>query len=357
LTKSKGLGIEVPFNLPPGGSLLLFFGKTAAKAAASEAVKVTALGPVAPPEVRRVEPNVLTLDYIDVTAGGQTKRGLYFHRANQLAFAANGMPQNPWDSAVQFKDELITKKFPAQSGFQATYRFTIADQVPRALEIVIERPDLYTIACNGTPLTARKGAWWLDKAFGRIDITAAAKLGENAVTITASPMTMFHELEPAYLLGDFQVQAVESGFVLAPPKPLGLGAWDKQGHPFYAAGVTYSEQFSLPQLSGRYRVALGNWYGSVARVTVNGKEAGYIGWQPWECDVTDFLRPGTNTVEVTVIGTLKNTLGPHHAGKVVGTAWPGMFHQGPATGPPPGAAYHTLDYGLFEPFVLKNIGQ
>jgi len=56
-----------------------------------------------------------------------------------------------------------------------------------------------------------------------------------------------------------------------------------------------------------------------------------------------------------VIGTLKNTLGPHHAGKVVGTAWPFMFHQGPETGPPPGAAYHVLSYGLFEPFVLKNL--
>jgi hypothetical protein len=61
-------------------------------------------------------------------------------------------------------------------------------------------------------------------------------------------------------------------------------------------------------------------------------------------------------VEVVVIGTLKNTLGPHHAGTGVGSAWPGMFHQGPAQGPPPGNAYHTLSYGLFEPFVLKRVG-
>ena len=89
-------------------------------------------------------------------------------------------------------------------------------------------------------------------------------------------------------------------------------------------------------------------------MTVNGKETGYVGWQPCECDVTGSLRPGTNTIEVTVIGTLKNTLGPHHAGKMAGTAWPAMFHQGPETGPPPGAAYDTLGYGLFEPFVLRE---
>jgi hypothetical protein len=67
------------------------------------------------------------------------------------------------------------------------------------------------------------------------------------------------------------------------------------------------------------------------------------------------IKRGKNTVEVVVIGTLKNTLGPHHAGKGLGSAWPGMFQQGPETGPPAGKDYHTVDYGLFEPFVLKQI--
>jgi hypothetical protein len=311
--------------------------------------------PSGTPQLRRLEPNVLTLDYMDVAAGGTTRKGQYFHRANRFAFVQNGMEQNPWDSAVQFKDELISRKFPAGSGFQATYRFTVEGQVPRPLEIVIERPDLYTITCNGCPVSARKGAWWLDKAFGRIDITAAAKAGQNAVAVKAAPMTVFHELEPAYLLGDFCVRAGESGFTLAPAEPLNLSAWNEQGLPFYAAGVAYTEHFNVARPSGRYRAALGNWYGSVARVAVNGKEAGYVGWQPWECDVTDSIQPGTNTIEVTVVGTLKNTLGPHHAGKVTGSAWPAMFHKGPESGPPPGAAYDSIGYGLFEPFVLRNV--
>ena len=31
-----------------------------------------------------------------------------------------------------------------------------------------------------------------------------------------------------------------------------------------------------------------------------------------------------------------------------------MFQVGPATGPPPGRQYHTLGYGLFEPFALTQ---
>jgi hypothetical protein len=88
---------------------------------------------------------------------------------------------------------------------------------------------------------------------------------------------------------------------------------------------------------------------------MNGMSAGYIAYKPWQCDVTDLIKSGKNTVEVLVIGTLKNTLGPHHAGTGLGSAWPGMFQQGPETGPPPGKDYHTVDYGLFEPFVLKQI--
>ena len=68
--------------------------------------------------------------------------------------------------------------------------------------------------------------------------------------------------------------------------------------------------------------------------------------------MTRAIQAGTNTVEVIVIGTLKNTLGPHHIGKLRGSTWPASFHQGPMT-LPPGAAYDTIGYGLFGPFTLN----
>ena len=84
----------------------------------------------------------------------------------------------------------------------------------------------------------------------------------------------------------------------------------------------------------------------------NGNLAGYIAYRPWECDVTEHIKPGRNSVEVTIIGTLRNTLGPHHNGDVLGSAWPSMFQKGPDTGPPPGKKYSTVGYGLFKPFEL-----
>ncbi len=125
--------------------------------------------------------------------------------------------------------------------------------------------------------------------------------------------------------------------------------------PFFAAGVAYRQKFQIDQPGGRYRVSAARWYGSVATVTVNDKLCGHLVSQPWEVDVTDAVRAGENEVEIVVVGTLKNTLGPHHAGTVVGSAWPGMFQQGPPQGPPPGSAYHSIGYGLYEPFVLLHL--
>jgi hypothetical protein len=361
--RSKG-GARIRFELPPCGSLLLFLTQEARKPLRPKSKETATIRPQGEFDIRRVQDNVLTLDYVDVTAGGQMKKDIYFYRASQFVFAQNGVERNPWDSAVQFRDELITTKFPAQSGFEAAYHFTIDGEVPDPLHVVIERPDLYSISCNGKAVVPVKGQWWLDKAFGKIDITDAARQGENIVTLKASPMTIYHELEPAYLLGDFTLKATDGGFAVESENDsaLSLGEWNKQGHPFYAADVAYSQNFVISAPAGRYVsapagryvVQLPDWYGSVAEVLINGRSSGFVAYQPWEIDVTDVIVPGLNRISVVVTGTLKNMLGPHHAGAGLGAAWPNMFHRAPESGPPPGDRYRTVGYGLFEPFVLKQ---
>jgi hypothetical protein len=202
---------------------------------------------------------------------------------------------------------------------------------------------------------AAQGEWWLDKSFGKIDISRLALPGENRLVLKASPFTVNHEIESAYILGEFGLRPTEHGFVIVPDPALNLGAWNVQGHPFYAAGVSYMQRFRLDKPSGSYRVSLAKWYGSVARVVVNGKPAGFISAPPWECDVTSVVQAGQNTIEVVAVGTLKNTLGPHHGNPSLGTAWPAMFQKGPSPGPPPGAQYATVGYGLFEPFRLLQL--
>jgi glycosyl hydrolase family 106( putative alpha-L-rhamnosidase) len=350
----QGDHVRYPFMLPPCGSCLLFLpNKKTEPATEPSVVEFEKIPPRGGVTLRRLDPNALPLDFVDLKIDNESQEAVYVCNAAKTIFQKHGLPAgNPWSRAVQFRDELITKTFPDDSGFSASYRFTIEDALPESLEIVVERPDLYTITCNGKPVAATKDTWWLDKAFGRLNLSELATVGENVVTLTASPLTIYHELEPAYVIGDFNVAPIQSGFVIKPPKSLELGSWKVQGMPLYGNSVAYTQEFDVDEKTGKFEVELPKWHGSVAKVNVNGQPAGHIAFQPWELDVTDHIRPGKNTIEVVVVGTLKNTLGPHHAGKMVGKAWPHAFEQGPETGPPPGDNYDTLDYGLFEPFTL-----
>ncbi len=134
--------------------------------------------------------------------------------------------------------------------------------------------------------------------------------------------------------------------------------WNRQGMPFYAAGVSYKETFDLGQMMQcQYFVNLPDspkgWYGATAKVIVNGKTAGYVMSAPWKVEITKLVRAGKNEIEVVVFGTPKNLLGPHHNGSGRGTAWPGMFWRGPEP-QCPGADYDTIGYGLFEPFRVTR---
>ena len=337
-------------TLPPAGSLLLVLGQGApAQAPVPAPPKKLATSDLA---IERLAPNVLTLDYITLATENNSPESLLFYEANAAVWKKHGFNEDPWDHAVQFRDNLISKTFSEDSGFEAEYRFTIEGAPPTTLHFVIERPDLYTLSCNGHPLQWDGQSWWLDKAFGKLDISAWVQPGENVIALAAHPFTMYHELAPAYVLGDFALRPADSGFVITPAQPLQIGPWKAQGLSLYGDAVAYEATCTIAQPAGSIEVALPEWRGAVAAVEVNGASAGSIYRAPWTLDITSQIHAGENTVRVIVYGTPKNPLGPHHDNPPLGFAGPGSFRKGPRTGPPPGEEYSTLDYGLFQPFEL-----
>ena len=352
--RSTAAGVEADFRLPPVGSVLLFLTKEQREpAAVKQAERWAPVAPAGPLETRRMGPNVLVVDYLNLTCGGKELKNAYYYAAGNLAFTQHGLKGNPWNHSVQFQDERIRTKFAENSGFEATYRFRIEGQAPRELWAVVERPELYTIACNGKPLRAEPGKWWLDRSFGRINVAGAARSGENRLALRAQPFTMAHEIEAIYILGDFRLKADDAGYAIVRDAPLELGPWKAQGCPFYPHGVAYRQRYQLGKLERRYVVELPEWHGSVAKVRVNGALCGHVIARPWEVEVTESLRPGPNEVEVEVLGTIKNAIGPFHAGPTNGKVWPPQFQTAPKQGPPAGEKYDTIGYGLFQAPVLK----
>ncbi|MEI6168203.1 MAG: glycosyl hydrolase [bacterium] len=357
--------VVTAFVLPPCGSLMLYLDAEPAGPASGGAPDGVAVGnakgqhlelPLTNFSVRRLDDNNLILDYVDVEAGGDTRTSVYWRKAAEFIFQQNGLAGNPWDHAVQFRDELLKTAFPEKSGFQATTHFSIEGAVPARLLAVVERPDLYRISCNGAECTAELNGWWLDRAFGILDIAPVARVGRNSLSIMASSMTVFHEFEAAHIIGDFSLRAIEKGFIIGPAKPLGLGDWKQQGLPLYGHRVAYSATCTVPPPAGRrVVVSLPAWQGVVAKVLVNGKKAGVIYHHPMQCEITEAVVTGANTVEVIVYGSLRNPLGPHLGVKELAITDPWSWGRGPQDEQPAGNDYYAVGYGLDRPFTVTFV--
>jgi len=87
-------------------------------------------------------------------------------------------------------------------------------------------------------------------------------------------------------------------------------------------------------------------------VFVNSKKAGVTAFPPYRLNITRFVSPGKNTVELKVTGSLRNLLGPHHNTPPEGISSPWSWRN--VKEYPSGKDYKFYDYGLMKDFVLTN---
>jgi hypothetical protein len=258
----------------------------------------------------------------------------------------HGFERPAWDNAVQFKRRVYDRNhFAAGSGFDATFRFEVADAVAiKGLQLAIEVPELYQVKVNGQPVSFAQGERWMDPHIRAVSIEKFAKPGENMVVVTGRPFDVRMELENIYLRGNFSASTASKGFRIDAPAKLTFGPWAKQGMPFYAGSVLYSTEFEMPAGAKRAKVTLPEWQGSVATVLVDGKRVATLGWPPYEAEFA--AAPGKHKIGVRVVSTPRNIFGPYHnRSKPRMRAWPAAWHDFPEH-QPAGGAYDILDYGL-----------
>jgi hypothetical protein len=349
--------LKAAFRIEPAGSLVLYSSFKTKPAYARKPGAAKAEQAVVPPsgemQVMRVQDNAMPVDFCDVTVKGQTHRRLYFADAADIAYRAHGFANgNPWNTSVQYKRNILDRDRFTDGGFTATYRFTVNDDFDYSgMQLVAERPELFTVKINGETVKPVPGKWWLDKSFGVYQVGNQVKKGTNTVELGISPMSIFAEIEPVYITGNFSVVPEQEGWsISAPADHFTPGSWKEQKQPFYSWDFNYGRSYQITDLSGAYLIQLGKWAGTVAEVYVNEVKAGIIAYDPYRLDVTSFLREGTNRIDVRVIGSLKNLLGPHYRNPAPGLASP--WHWKNIKEPLAGAEYQMKDYGLMEDFTL-----
>jgi hypothetical protein len=300
--------------------------------------------------VRRVEPNVLVVDYCELELGGEVRKPEHVYAANAALWAAHGMETNGWMATIQYRDQILARNrtMTQNSGGTVRYRFTILEDVdPAGIRLAAETPELWGVSVNGVGVDLAHGERWLDHHIRAVPVGGLLVNGANVVELQGRPFDVRREVDQIYLLGDFSCVAHDTGFCIAPPRPLGLGPWRRQGHPFYDREVSYT--FRLPGEGTRGVLCLddADWYGSFIIVELGGEVAARLWEPPYRASVEG---NGDGLLTLRIVGLPKNLLGPWHDPKRQrGRAWIPMWY-GPdiPTSPQPGERYDLVDLGLFK---------
>lgn len=226
--------------------------------------------------------------------------------------------------------------------------FQLDGPVPEKTWLAMEQPEQFAIFCNQEEVLSRPEGWFLDRAFEKVELPRL-KSGENLLELRCA----YHndmELENCYLLGHFGV--FPDRHLTAKPCTLAAGDWTGQGLFHYCGSVTYQYSYCWDGV-GSILLNPGRWEAICLTARV-GENTWEIPWTPGEpIDITAGLRPGRNQIEIQVVGSPRNMLGPLHlkGGSPLNTH-DASFSPDPEDYTP---AYQVVPYGLMEPPEIVKI--
>lgn len=246
------------------------------------------------------------------------------------------------------------------------YRFQITRPIPGPLFLLCEAPQNYRFTINGRPARLAPCGSYRDRAFVKLNITKYVQTGCNELCMETcfqqprsvyrdfqaaaqgfeairNRLTYHEEVEAVYLAGRFRVETpgtfqmgrredclYHGSFALTEPAvTVRAGDLVRQGFPFFSGQITLANTFQLTgeECVGR-RLRLAKRGAIVVSVRVNGKRSGKIFWRPYEIPLDGLLQEGENRIEITLTGSLRNLLGPHHLKKEESyIVSPGSFYR------------------------------
>ncbi len=313
--------VTTPLDLPPLATCLLRQDlKTEAVARPRPAVEVSGRVELAARwEMELKRPNALTLDYCRVQRG-----------------------DGPWSRSlpVIYQQKLLQDddyRGPVRLEFEFEVR-----EVPLHASVVVEDAPDWEIMVNEHRVEYAEEPYYFDRSFLPVSITHALKPGVNRIHLVRDfipvpkPQSTLSglfevlpgvEIESIYVVGDFALEvAIADGcpdsrcqrlaprFALVKPVQDTTGNLTADGYPFYAGTALLRQHLDLrhPAADERVILVMPGLDAVGLKVRMNGEDAGRILWSPCELEISPFITAGDNLLEIEVVGSLRNLLGPHH---------------------------------------------
>ncbi|MEM3658121.1 MAG: glycosyl hydrolase [Candidatus Hadarchaeum sp.] len=184
---------------------------------------------------------------------------------------------------------------------------------PGRIYLVLEKPSSWKVFINGLHVATETNDWYWDRQMGKIDISKFVEIGINTIELSCD-YSLDIPIEDIYIVGDFAVKIENNEFVLTKePEFLKSGDWVNQGYPFYSGVMRYKSKFILNHDHwDQVLLRLPNAKGTLFLIHVNQSSPIPICWSPLEADITRLIKTGENVLEIDVVSSLRNTLGPLH---------------------------------------------
>jgi hypothetical protein len=234
---------------------------------------------------------------------------------------ANALVLGRWEAAPEGTEDWIEmvagawsyqlpaeprEPYPIAVWYRATFD---ADYVPDSVRLVVDgfAGADWRLSVNDREVSAAPERSPFDAQMRTVEIGDLLQEGTNVValrlTVTSPTDGLLDLLK---IIGDFSVDGTRIG---PPRSTVEAAPWTEQGYPYYSGLGVYRRTFELPDHEAGEQVfiepALAD---DVVEAVVNGRSAGVRLWPPYGLEITDFVQPGENLVELRVANTLVNLL-------------------------------------------------
>ena len=256
-------------------------------------------------EIVRSEPNVSILDLAEYAFdGGEWQSEEEILRIDNQFREKLGYPLRMEAFAQPWTNDRV-------EGFEHTLSLRFHIHTEALLEgtfLAMENDEKTKIFLDGKTVENRAEGWYVDHCIRKVPLPQM-EAGEHELVVEI-PYNSKVNIEAMFLLGEFSVKAVGRDQVLdAVSHKAAFSDLTAQGYPFYGGNMTYK----IPFISngGEVNVRANLFRAPVIKAAVDGKEAGYIAFSPYEVSLGE-LSKGEHLLELTVFGNRVNTFGTLH---------------------------------------------
>lgn len=250
------------------------------------------------------EPNVLLLDQAEYAlddGAWQPKEEIL--KLDDACRALLGWPSRkchvaqPWVITEEPVTHMVHLRWHVQSKIEYS-----------GAQLAIEDAEQIKLKWNGEEISNGITGWYVDKSIKTISLPVL-RIGDNVLEASI-PFGKRTNVEWAYLLGDFGVEAVGRQVCIVPKrKELAFGNIAAQGLPFYGGNITY--HIPIETKGGELSIRSSQYKGVMQEVSLdNGNEVPII-YPPYTANLGS-ATSGKHTVNITLYGHRRNSFGPVH---------------------------------------------